>query len=532
MNKIAKFQSLFYIVVLLFTIQSCQKSDDDAVNGGESTVKISLSVGEPDEENITIGSTKTTTRTSESKVQISSVAISDNITMDVTVIRDDEPSNLYVRTSSQGSAKAATSTVTKTLDKDIKYRVAVYNNDGSHLSNHDYAYGNEASTPGIKLDAGKTYTFIVYSVNSKTDLPNISNQGSLNNAILSNISADLMYFKKTMTLTHGNNDLSAVLKHQFSQITTTIQMDNSMTGSIGAISGTQITPTKAGATLKFSNNSLTFPNDTQNSNISFETIPADARAITSNAAMLISPNTTSAAFKIGSITLDSETKTNISVPDIKINPGRKYNLILNFRTCTKDVTSDAMNWKYEEQSWYEWLTKYTGIYKTDEGKYYKNNEVIKNTFSAPKADYGFQFDITELDNAFNMQVNNQFILGTSTNDQIQFQTNTRLNTVRNIQFIDGTEYSLNGIPEVYNMKGSSTKPLIRILISRNGEVTMLGSKSSEGVLVPLRLKNNAKFNKVLWNGEGNNTVVVSQKVDGKTVVIGKGTGRDRIACPK
>ena len=138
-------------------------------------------------------------------------------------------------------------------------------------------------------------------------------------------------------------------------------MDNSMTGSIGAISGTQITPTKAGATLKFSNNSLTFPNDTQNSNISFETIPADARAITSNAAMLISPNTTSAAFKIGSITLDSETKTNISVPDIKINPGRRYNLILNFRTCTKDVTSDAMNWKYEEVSWFEWLTKYRYI---------------------------------------------------------------------------------------------------------------------------------------------------------------------------
>jgi len=82
------------------------------------------------------------------------------------------------------------------------------------------------------------------------------------------------------------------------------------------------------------------------------------------------------------------------------------------------------------------------------------------------------------------------------------------------------------------MKGSLTKPLIRILISRNGEVIMLGSKSNEGELVPLKLKNNITFNKVLWNGEGNNTVVVSQKVDGRTIVIGEGTGRDRVACPK
>jgi len=130
-----------------------------------------------------------------------------------------------------------------------------------------------------------------------------------------------------------------------------------------------------------------------------------------------------------------------------------------------------------------------------------------------------------------MRVNNQYIFGTSFSDQIQFQTNTKLGTQRNIVFEDGTEYATNGINEVFHLKGTLEKPLIRIMISRTGEVTMLGSKTNEGPLVPLRLKGGKQFNKVNWSATGPNTVVVSQKVDGRTIVIGKGYGRKRINCP-
>jgi hypothetical protein len=521
--------------MLFIVFQSCKKSGTDIGSGGETMLKVKLSVGSPKEENILFGNSKTTKRSAESNVQLSSVKISDGISMDVMVIKDGNNATLSAASSALGDAKAATQPVVKVLDPGVKYRVVVYDEDGAHKGNYDYAYGNEATTPGIPLNNGATYTFIVYSVNSTSTLPNITDQGSLSTASLNNISSELMYFKKTMTLTFGEtNLLEAELIHQFSQITTTIEMDNSMTGNIHALSGNQITPTKASGSIKFSNNLVSFPATSNSTNVVFPAITPGIRSITSTPTFLISPATTTANFNIGSITLDGETKTNISVPDIKITPGHRYNLVLKFRVCTQNVTSDGLNWRYPEETWEvrenrKWVT-YKGIIK--DGIKYPNNSIITNQFLAPQANYGFQFDITELDNAFNMKVNDNYIFGTSASQQIQFQTNNTLGTVRNIEFIDGTEYSEDGIDEVYDLVGTAQNPLIRILISRNGEVTILGSKTNGGPLMQMRLKNGQSFNPVIWKANDVNQVVVSQKVDGRTIVIGTGYGRKRIACPK
>lgn len=534
-NKVARFSTLFFFAMLFIVFQSCKKSGTDIGSGGETMLKVKLSVGSPKEENILFGNSKTTKRSAESNVQLSSVKISDGISMDVMVIKDGNNATLSAASSALGDAKAATQPVVKVLDPGVKYRVVVYDEDGVHKGNFDYAYGNEATTPGIPLNNGATYTFIVYSVNSTSTLPNITDQGSLSTASLNNISSELMYFKKTMTLTFGEtNLLEAELIHQFSQITTTIEMDNSMTGNIHALSGNQITPTKASGSIKFSNNLVSFPATSNSTNVAFPAITPGIRSITSTPTFLISPATTTANFNIGSITLDGETKTNISVPDIKITPGHRYNLVLKFRVCTQNVTSDGLNWRYPEESWEvrenrKWVT-YKGIIK--DGIKYPNNSIITNQFLAPQANYGFQFDITELDNAFNMKVNDNYIFGTSASQQIQFQTNNSLGTVRNIEFIDGTEYSEDGIDEVYDLVGTAQNPLIRILISRNGEVTILGSKTNGGPLMQMRLKNGQSFNPVIWKSTDENKVIVSQKVDGRTIVIGRGYGRKRIACPK
>lgn len=535
LNKMARLKSMFFIAILLLSFQSCKKSGSDPVSGELTTVKVKLSVGSPEEERIAYGSNKSTKRAPESNVQLSNVQISDNMNMEVMVIRDVEPSTIRRTSSADNAAKAATQTVNSTLTPGVKYRIMVYNNAGSHQGNFDYIYGSEPTTGGIQLNAGETYTFVVYSVNSSTDLPNVSNQGSLSTASLNNISSDLMFFKKSVKLTHGDNNLNAVLVHQFSQITTTIEMDDSMTGSIEAISNARFSPTKASGSLKFSDQSLSFPNQNGQTNVTFPTITPGMRSISSNPTFLISNSVTDAMFTFGSITLDAETQTGIQVKNVKITPGHKYNLVLRFRACTQNVTSDALNWRYAEETWKTWdfwngWTTYIGIIK--DGQKIKNNEIITNSFSAPRADYGFQFDITELDNALNMRVNNQYIFGTSFADQIQFQTNTKLGTQRNIIFEDGTEYATNGINEAYNLKGTLAKPLIRIMISRTGEVTMLGSKTNEGPLIPLRLKGGKQFNNVTWSSTGSNTVVVSQKVDGRTIVVGRGYGRKRTDCPK
>lgn len=535
LKKMTKLKSILFLAVLFVGFQSCQKSESESAGNLNTTVKFNLSVGSPEEENILVGNSRTTKRSPESNVQLSNVQISDNLNMEVIVLKDSESSAMNYSAAVNSEARAASQVVRKPLKPGVKYRIMVYNENNSLQGTYDYIYGSEDPQNPLKVNAGKTYTFVIYSVNSTSQLPNVSYQNSLTTASINSVSGDLMYFKKKLYIPHGDSYLDAILVHQFSQITTSIEMDNSMTGSIQAIANTRITPTRAAGNLKISDNSLTFSSGTTMANVNFPSVPGSTTTITADSTLIFSPATTTANFVIGSITLDGETKTDISVPNIKITPGHKYKLLLRFRVCTQNVTSSGLNWNYAEKSWEEkvnrkWVTFYGII---DEfGNKYKNNEFISKSFEAPQANYGFQFDITDLDNAFNMKVNDNYIFGTSENDQIQFQTNTNLGTVRNIQFVDGTEYAMGNIPQVFNMKGTADKPLVRILISRNGQITMYGSKTSGGNLVQLRMKGNLQFNTVPWDGSGPNEVVVSQKVDGKTVIIGTGTGRKRVACPK
>ena len=532
LKKMTKLKSILFLAVLFVGFQSCQKSESESAGNLNTTVKFNLSVGSPEEENILVGNSRTTKRSPESNVQLSNVQISDNLNMEVIVLKDSESSAMNYSAAVNSEARAASQVVRKPLKPGVKYRIMVYNENNSLQGTYDYIYGSEDPQNPLKVNAGKTYTFVIYSVNSTSQLPNVSYQNSLTTASINSVSGDLMYFKKKLYIPHGDSYLDAILVHQFSQITTSIEMDNSMTGSIQAIANTRITPTRAAGNLKISDNSLTFSSGTTMANVNFPSVPGSTTTITADSTLIFSPATTTANFVIGSITLDGETKTDISVPNIKITPGHKYKLLLRFRVCTQNVTSDGLDWYYPEKSWYDWYgNKIIGI--IDEfGTKYKNNQIITRSFSAPQANYGFQFDITELDNAFNMKVNGKYIFKDSGSEQIQFQTNTSLGTVRNIEFVDGTEYAMGNIPQVFNMKGTAAKPLVRILISRNGQITMFGSKTSGGDLVQLRLKGNQQFNIVPWNGVGANEVVVSQKVDGKTVIIGTGTGRKRVACPK
>ncbi len=525
----------FGICMGLLLLQSCSKSNNVPVveQEGLAIVTVGVSVGDPEEETVVLASNRKVTNSNLAE-QVSEVAVSEHMTLGVTVT-DKQNSSLDISelksghvdpTVNTGSSRAASQVITKTLDTNVKYRILVYDASGNYLQSTDYSYG--ANVPQLNLNAGQTYTFVVYSVNSTSVIPNVDGISSLSTAKLKDVNGDLMYFKKTMQLAYGNNNLAVILTHQFSQITTTVQMDNSMTGSIAALSNMVVSPTKSSATFSLNDGSFVYASTNSSAAITFAAISSGSRSVTAFPTLVISPNTTTASLTIGSITLDGDTKNNIVVPNIKIIPGHKYNLVLNFKACTQSVTSDALNWNYERSTWTANGSSYSGIIK--DGTRYANNEVITNTFSAPQANYGFQFDITEFDNAFNMRVNGQYIFGSSTNDQVQFQTNTSLGTVRNIQFVDGTEYAVNGIPEVYDMKGTSNAPLLRILISRYGEVTLLGSKSSGGPLVQLKLKNGLSFNTVNWSASGNNSVVISQKVDGRTVIIGQGNGRKLISC--
>jgi len=138
------------------------------------------------------------------------------------------------------------------------------------------------------------------------------------------------------------------------------------------------------------------------------------------------------------------------------------------------------------------------------------------TFNAPAADLGFIFDVYTLDNSFNLNING-VNLSTS---KLEFQPDQ----TDNVRFVDGNTYGNGTVPQIYSMTGTVANPLVRIIIHKNGSVSMYGSKSSGGQLFPLQLYNGNTFNAITWNRTGANTVILSQLVVGPTYITGRGNG--------
>ncbi|QMV67663.1 fimbrillin family protein [Sphingobacterium paramultivorum] len=511
------------------SLYSCNKSGENTALTGETVVKINLSgveaYNETDNSAVQKQASANASHSSSNApdVQEMTVPLENGGSVDVVLTNNSAVTKSLV--ASSNPKLAAVQTQEKPLDKNVKYKVVVYDNQGAYVTAKDYSYGEEATAAGIVLDAGKSYTFIAYSINSTTALPAINNQNTLSAANLSNISGDLMYYTGTLTLKSGVNNLNVVLKHRFSQITTTLTMDPSMTGAITQIGTAVLKPSHSSANLKFSDETLTY-NGLNNAGVTtqFPALGNGLRTVISNPSLLIHPTTSNGTLMLGSLTLDDETKTNITIPNVKINPGQKYDLKLNFRTCTQNVTSSGLDWSYPATT----SGGKTGIMK--DGKFYANGTTIDRSFTAPAADYGFVFDMTELDNAFNMEVNGVKLA----KQEIQFEVGA--SSAQNIQFVDGSKYAGNNIEtnkridQVYNMKGTSTSPLIKLVISRTGQVTMFGSKTSGGPLYELKLVNGNSFNTFPWSATQSNTVKVTQLVDGRTIIKGVGAGKKKIPC--
>ena len=117
-------------------------------------------------------------------------------------------------------------------------------------------------------------------------------------------------------------------------------------------------------------------------------------------------------------------------------------------------------------------------------------------------------------------------------EEIQFQKSSGL--TQNIRFADGSIWEANGIEDIWKLRGITNKPIVRILISPLGNITMLGSKVSASnpayELVSLELFGTNNFNIIHWNSNSENTIKISQKITGVTVMDGFGYGRNVADC--
>lgn len=521
------FNSINIIIFFLtsFVLLSCNKEIVNENSNGNAMIAISISSSEDvDDESSSSKMNQKASSLISSNIN-GNLPFSDYTQIEYSFKEDSKQLRSKVQDIS-GESKAVINR--KPLGGNILYKVLVYDQNGDFVTERNYNYGSESTVNPLLLDSDKTYTFLSFSSNSSSILPNILEKEKLSTVKLSNVSEDLMTFSKTMKLTFGTNLLSIVLKHRYNRIITQLTADPSTVGTFNNISNASIRPAYDNATYSFANDTFQYGTQKQNGcPVIFATDQFGTRNVISNPTLVISPLNLNGSINFGTISIDDETKTNFSIPNVKLTPGVSYTLKLNFRTCTENVGSvQGMNWNYQEA----FIGTSSGIWK--DGIFYYRGQTISKTIIAPGADYGFVFDITDLDNAFNMELNGVRLAAS----EIQFEKGA--SSAQNIRFKDKSLYQGinseggNNIAAIYNMKGTVANPLVKVVIGKNGEVTLYGSKISGGPLYELELFNGNYFNTFKWNtaSQGNNVIKVTQLVDGRTILIGNGSGKKKIAC--
>ncbi|MDR2275976.1 MAG: hypothetical protein LBF27_34030 [Sphingobacterium sp.] len=239
-------------------------------------------------------------------------------------------------------AKASSDVVKKAAVEDdvaanVKYKVAVFDNNGTYVTERDYVRGQETNTAELLLNDGENYTFIAYSINSTNENPEITYSDPANKSLSTSSIESLdgktnfMYFRKDMTLTSGNeNYLAIVFQHKFSQIITVI--DASATGKNVVEVEASFSSHFPNADIKLSDAAITRSGAEENVDINFEGLNSPTATGTIN----LNGNTTAATLNITKMTIGTLTRTDLApFTGLSISPGVQYHL--NITLTPNDV---------------------------------------------------------------------------------------------------------------------------------------------------------------------------------------------------
>ncbi|OPB88868.1 FISUMP domain-containing protein [Elizabethkingia ursingii] len=347
-NILRHIKLIITINILVFVcvgIISCRNTNDILEsNKGEATVKIALK-GSDFEDSKILGSQAGIKgigiqSRNEQKEEISFKGNDDyKLVATLTPVNN---TDALAQVSSKVNSVAATKT--NPLDSGIKYKVVVYDSNGKYIKEQDYTSGQSGSDI-TGLNGGETYTFIVYSVGSKTDLPAVtysdSTNKTLSTAILDNVSGDndLMYFSKIMEVSGDSvNYLDITLKHKFSQITTILDTSLANTSDsksnyiITGIDGVTIAPHSNNAKIQLLDGNTTVTSSSVEKSVSFPML--NSTTVTSSTVLINSSDVTNGVLNIKSITMKADeafiTHENITFNNLKITRGVQYNLKLSF----------------------------------------------------------------------------------------------------------------------------------------------------------------------------------------------------------
>lgn len=283
-----------------------------------------------------------------------------------------------------------------------KYSILVYDGD-ILIGENEFTAGQETNFSGFELDGGKTYTFIGISNNTNT-LPTLINKNYLSTASVNEESGDLLYFRHVQKVVTGNNNLKVTLRHKYTLITTRLKVGDLYAGKIQSVGQGTFTNVNTNASLKLSDSTITYSSSKTSQQITFGNISgAGIALINSNPNILIAPNSSNQVkYTIPNLTVNDITYNQIQDIDLTIRPGKKYNLVLTLDVpCVKNNTPTTFN-----------IANGTSV---------TLNNILGN--------YGMIFDIDNIDDSFNININGTNLFEADFNIASRTGTQTRTRKV-------------------------------------------------------------------------------------------------------
>lgn len=330
------FLSLFHLFIFFLALSvmiSCSKNSTTSINPEEnSLVNINIVLKQSSFDNAANLGSKAS---SASNRLIAATTQTNTIELnkDLLLIAEISPNNedkIQSKGLIAGSKKAAVEN--NDVAVGIRYKIAVYDNSGKYIQEKNYVHGQENLTEAFQLPGGKNYTFIAYSVNSATALPSIDflsvdDKNLSNSSIAVTGEQDLLFFRKDMAIANNtNNNLEIILKHLFSQITTTIDATESGY-EITDINSSFTISHKPYAQLNFSDARIARTGTATGAAVAFSSM--GTMLLTSLPNMINADPSTNSSFTITTMTIGPLTQTNITpFSNLSITPGVKYQMKL------------------------------------------------------------------------------------------------------------------------------------------------------------------------------------------------------------
>ncbi|MCI0922328.1 FISUMP domain-containing protein [Sphingobacterium rhinopitheci] len=343
-------KNLYFLVLLISVcLNSCKnKTADDLIAGNQTEIRMNFSTSTIDEQDIIAkNNTEEDFDNTDNNLPQQSIDINDDYYMDVEWIEEGAKNTINNNILRKEGNQAAL--VTRALPSGTRYKLVVFNDNGTFNTERNYAIGSENNTAILLLDRGKKYTFIVYSVGSTTDLPNITFTNSANrtlptaNVNVTNVATnyvDFMYSKTEVDpLDVAVYTLNTTLTHSFSGFR--VYIDARQTGYNIARPTSSLSSNFNSSSISLATGTPLTRTTSVAPNIVFPT--TNASELTSNYSIINTVSDNTKIYTITAMTIGNSAITNsIVVPNLRAIQGTRYTLRLTLRPEDAILNANAV----------------------------------------------------------------------------------------------------------------------------------------------------------------------------------------------